>query len=158
MENPLAYVHKGHSNFSSSLFPFRSRQPCAMNINIPCSHTTGTNCYERFRRQQLLIKQLRKAVVNCAKGGGPRVPEEEIITEEELLGFGRLRENCKEETANGGIAELLECMEREAIMGEDEGKEPTDYNRRAQIFHKSSRVFQALKEGTNTTTPTATTS
>lgn len=31
-------------------------------------------------------------------------------------------------------------------MGEDEGRDPTDYNRRAQIFDKSSRVFQALRE------------
>lgn len=93
-------------------------------------------------------------VANCAKGEGPM--EEIIITEEELMGLERLREKCKEETMNGGIAELLECLEREAIMGEDEGKEPTDYNRRAQIFHKSSRVFQALKENTNTTTPTNT--
>lgn len=44
------------------------------------------------------------------------------------------------------MVELLECLEREAIMGEDEGREPTDYNRRAQIFDKSARVFQALKE------------
>ncbi|PKI46161.1 hypothetical protein CRG98_033419 [Punica granatum] len=46
-----------------------------------------------------------------------------------------------------GVVELLECLEREAIMGEDEGKEPHDYNRRARIFEKSSRVFRALREG-----------
>lgn len=46
------------------------------------------------------------------------------------------------------MVELLECLEREAIMGEDQGREPTDYNRRAQIFDRSSRVFQALKERT----------
>lgn len=45
-----------------------------------------------------------------------------------------------------GVVELLECLEREAIMGEDEGRDPTDYNRRAQIFDKSYRVFQALQE------------
>lgn len=71
----------------------------------------------------------------------------EIINEEELMGSERFREKCKE-TINGGIPELLECLEREAIMGEDEGKEPTDYNRRAQIFEQSSRVFQAIKEST----------
>ena len=42
--------------------------------------------------------------------------------------------------------ELLECYEREAIMGEEEGRSPLDYNRRAQIFDKSSKVFQALKQ------------
>lgn len=71
----------------------------------------------------------------------------EIINEEELMGSERFREKCKE-TINGGFPELLECLEREAIMGEDEGKEPTDYNRRAQIFEQSSRVFQAIKEST----------
>ncbi|KAL0003550.1 hypothetical protein SO802_017331 [Lithocarpus litseifolius] len=45
-----------------------------------------------------------------------------------------------------GLVDMLECLESEAIMGEDQGREPTDYNRRAQIFDSSSRVFQALKE------------
>lgn len=76
-------------------------------------------------------------------GGGGSVPELEQKLEEELAGMGRLRENCREVN---GVAELLECLEREAIMGEDEGREPNDYNRRAQIFDKSSRIFQALKE------------
>ncbi|KAL5733043.1 hypothetical protein ACOSQ2_032735 [Xanthoceras sorbifolium] len=67
-------------------------------------------------------------------------PEEE----EEWMKIGNLREKCKEERS--GTVELLECLEREAIMGDDEGKEPTDYNRRAHIFDKSSKVFQALKE------------
>ncbi|GAV67781.1 LOW QUALITY PROTEIN: hypothetical protein CFOL_v3_11285, partial [Cephalotus follicularis] len=64
--------------------------------------------------------------------------------EQEWLQLGGL--SCKEEK---GVVELLECLEREAIMGEDEGKDPTDYNRRAHIFDKSSRVFQALKERTS---------
>ncbi|KAL5799805.1 hypothetical protein ACOSQ4_032689 [Xanthoceras sorbifolium] len=68
-------------------------------------------------------------------------PEEE---EEEWMKIGNLREKCKGERS--GTVELLECLEREAIMGDDEGKEPTDYNRRAHIFDKSSKVFQALKE------------
>ncbi|XWS65619.1 hypothetical protein CRYUN_Cryun05aG0129200 [Craigia yunnanensis] len=62
--------------------------------------------------------------------------------EEEWMKVGRLGERCKERK---GMVELLECLETEAIMGEDQGREPTDYNRRAQIFDKSSRVFQALK-------------
>lgn len=60
---------------------------------------------------------------------------------------GRLRDKCGE--GRGGAVELLECLVREAIMGEDEGKEPNDYNRRAQIFYKSSTVFQALKQSTS---------
>lgn len=52
-----------------------------------------------------------------------------------------------------GLVDLLECLESEAIMGEDQGIEPTDYNRRAQIFDSSSRVFQALKEKEKHTHP-----
>ncbi|KAK7372901.1 hypothetical protein VNO80_06291 [Phaseolus coccineus] len=46
-------------------------------------------------------------------------------------GMTRFRHKCEERE---GVVELLECLEREAIMAEDVGKEPTDYNRRAQIF------------------------
>ena len=59
---------------------------------------------------------------------------------------------CKKErslsssSSSAELIELLECLEREAIMGNDEGREAIDYNRRAQIFDKSSKVFQALKE------------
>ncbi|GLT58795.1 hypothetical protein SLA2020_316610 [Shorea laevis] len=63
--------------------------------------------------------------------------------EECMASVGWFRHKCGEKR---GVVELLECLEREAIMGEDEGREPTDYNRRAQIFDKSARVFQALKE------------
>lgn len=44
------------------------------------------------------------------------------------------------------LVEELESLEEEAIAGKDEGREPTDYDRRARIFDESSRVFQALKE------------
>lgn len=53
----------------------------------------------------------------------------------------RWREKCRGE----GIIEVMECLEREAIMGEDHGREASDYNRRARIFDKSNRVFQVLK-------------
>lgn len=56
----------------------------------------------------------------------------------------RFRNKCGGE--GKGVVEMLECLEREAIMGEDVGKEPTDYNRRAHIFDTSSKVFQALRE------------
>ncbi|XP_029120344.1 uncharacterized protein [Elaeis guineensis] len=42
--------------------------------------------------------------------------------------------------------EELEVLEEEAIAGRDEGRAPTDYDRRAHIFSESSRVFQALKD------------
>ncbi|OIT38574.1 hypothetical protein A4A49_01138 [Nicotiana attenuata] len=77
---------------------------------------------------------------------GRKLEDEMGIEDQEL---SRLTDKCKGE---GGMVELLECLEREAIMGEDEGKEPMDYNRRAQIFYNSSRVFQALKEREATST------
>ena len=68
---------------------------------------------------------------------------------EEWLKLGRLEEKCG--GGGKGVVELLECLEREAIMGEDEGREPTDYNRRAKIFSTSSEVFQALKQHSDAT-------
>lgn len=91
--------------------------------------------------------------VECAKLGPATVAEFERELEEEMnpgggaewIRLGRLRDKCG---GRKGVVELLECLEREAIMGDDEGKDPNDYNRRAQIFDRSSRVFQALKERT----------
>ncbi|CAH2062591.1 unnamed protein product [Thlaspi arvense] len=77
----------------------------------------------------------------AASGGMLAELEREL--KEEMKEGGKWRGKCSE---RGGIAEVMECLEREAIMGEDEGREPGDYNRRADIFEKSSRVFQALKE------------
>ncbi|XP_054797361.1 uncharacterized protein LOC129302469 [Prosopis cineraria] len=70
--------------------------------------------------------------------------------EEERIEMARFRHKCGE---GKGLVELLECLEKEAIMGEDVGKEPLDYNRRAQIFDKSSRVFQALREHNSASSP-----
>ncbi|CAK9135908.1 unnamed protein product [Ilex paraguariensis] len=96
------------------------------------------------------------SVIECAKGGSVSEIEGELENEmnsedEECMGIGqkwmgiggKWRENCKERK---GIVELIECLEREAIMGKDEGREAADYCRRAQLFDKSSEVFQALKE------------
>ncbi|KAG1338940.1 hypothetical protein COCNU_04G012460 [Cocos nucifera] len=44
------------------------------------------------------------------------------------------------------LEEKLEGLEEEAIAGRDEGRAPTDYDRRAHIFLESSRVFRALKD------------
>uniref|UniRef100_A0A9I9DL05 Uncharacterized protein n=2 Tax=Cucumis melo TaxID=3656 RepID=A0A9I9DL05_CUCME len=81
-------------------------------------------------------------------GWGTSVAEVDI---EEWLKLGRLEEKCG--SGGKGIVELLECLEKEAIMGEDEGREPTDYNRRAKIFSTSSEVFQALKQHPDVVAP-----
>lgn len=81
----------------------------------------------------------------CSTGSASEV-ENELEAEMRLEEW--MRDKCG--GGRGGAVELLECLEREAIMGEDEGKEPTDYNRRAQIFYKSSTVFQALKQSAGT--------
>ncbi|CAI9767591.1 unnamed protein product [Fraxinus pennsylvanica] len=88
--------------------------------------------------------------VKCSKGGTAgweleRKLQKEMNMEEDIV--GNWKENCCRES--GGVVELMECLEGEAIMGEDEGKEAADYNRRAQIFDRSSRVFKALKESTD---------
>lgn len=91
-----------------------------------------------------------KLAVRCAKLGS--APEEEREIEKaaaEWVRAGRMGEKCGGE--GRGLAEVLECLEREAIMGEDQGTDPNDYNRRAQIFDKSSKVFQALKERSGAT-------
>ena len=54
----------------------------------------------------------------------PVTPDEE----EELT---QRREMCGGEV-NRGVWELLECLEKEAIMGDDDGRDPKDYNRRAK--------------------------
>ncbi|KAL1166676.1 hypothetical protein V6Z11_A06G212800 [Gossypium hirsutum] len=64
------------------------------------------------------------------------------MEKEEWMRDERVSERCK---GRKGMVELLECLETEAIMGEDQGRDPMDYNRRAQIFDTSSKVFQALK-------------
>ncbi|KZV42492.1 Voltage-dependent T-type calcium channel subunit alpha-1I [Dorcoceras hygrometricum] len=91
---------------------------------------------QRIPRKGQLVSKM-----GCAESAS--LSELDKKLEEELIGMERLSENCKE---IGGIVELLECLEMEAIMGEDKGIEASDYHRRADIFDKSSRVFLALKE------------
>lgn len=78
-----------------------------------------------------------QAAAECARQGSVPELKEEGGGEEEL-GVG-------EDLGGKGVVELMECLEQEAIMGEDVGRDPTDYSRRAEIFDKSSRVFQALR-------------
>ncbi|KAL2540007.1 Uncharacterized protein Adt_00985 [Abeliophyllum distichum] len=93
-------------------------------------------------------RELQKAVKKLIHSSEVEMKlQKEMNMEEVIVGSaGKWKENCRESV---GVIELLECLEREAIMGEDEGKEATDYNRRAQIFDTSSRVFKALKETTS---------
>ncbi|KAG2262621.1 hypothetical protein Bca52824_069700 [Brassica carinata] len=60
-------------------------------------------------------------------------------------GYAAAKSICGGE-ANRGMWELLECLEKEAIMGDDDGRDPKDYNRRAKIFDKSSKIFKNIKE------------
>nr|CAD1841841.1 unnamed protein product [Ananas comosus var. bracteatus] len=61
-------------------------------------------------------------------------------------GADPITEGEEEEEVEQELAEKLEGLEEEVMAGTDEGREPTDYDRRAHIFSESSRVFRALKE------------
>ncbi|KAG4963800.1 hypothetical protein JHK82_040477 [Glycine max] len=89
-------------------------------------------------------------VVGCAKWDLEADMKPQEDEEKGRSGMATFRHKCGERK---GVVELLECLEREAIMGEDVGKEPSDYNRRAQIFDRSSQVFQALKQLNNDVFP-----
>lgn len=94
---------------------------------------------EKQRNGAYLGLAARCASSSPGPGPGPvAVPVEETEWNE--------MRNWSEKCRVQGVVELLECLEREAIMGDDGGKEPTDYSRRARIFDKSSEVFQALKQ------------
>ncbi|CAB4301539.1 unnamed protein product [Prunus armeniaca] len=151
----LSLCHTKAHNFCSSSIPIhKTRDPSTLNPSWGLRLRPWQNHGLSLMQQRVDHKKSTSAVVvRCADTGCSSGPVSEIEGEleaeirpedgaEEWLRVGRLREKC----GDRGMVELLECLEREAIMGEDEGKEPNDYNRRAQIFYKSSRVFQALKE------------
>nr|DAD25756.1 TPA_asm: hypothetical protein HUJ06_027224 [Nelumbo nucifera] len=73
----------------------------------------------------------------------PELDGESNTTAEGWMKLGATKENCE---GKRGLVEVVECLAEEAIVGNDEGREPKDYSRRAQIFDKSSRVFTALKQ------------
>lgn len=157
MKGVSSYVADTHMFYSSPSLrncnhPLIS---CQQNVVYPCNFTLKVKPLVRdlsFNHYAGCAVQNRKKndgfVVGCANWGLEREPEAEIKTQEddEEKGIGRFRHKCGERE---GVVELLECLEKEAIMGEDVGKEPTDYNRRAHIFDTSSKVFQALKEEVN---------
>ncbi|KAB2026487.1 hypothetical protein ES319_D06G222700v1 [Gossypium barbadense] len=86
--------------------------------------------------------QSHGVVVGCMGWDSGLLAEKKQEEKEEWMRDERVSERCK---GRKGMVELLECLETEAIMGEDQGRDPMDYNRRAQIFDTSSKVFQALK-------------
>ncbi|ESQ40437.1 hypothetical protein EUTSA_v10014989mg [Eutrema salsugineum] len=88
------------------------------------------------------------AAARCVASGSGYAAAMEPITPEEEEELTQRRGICGGE-ANRGVGELLECLEKEAIMGEDDGKDPKDYNRRAKIFDKSSKIFKNNKEQRN---------
>ncbi|KAL1197056.1 hypothetical protein V5N11_024848 [Cardamine amara subsp. amara] len=85
------------------------------------------------------------AAARCVASGSGYAAAMEPITPEEEEELTQRRGICGGET-NRGVWELLECLEKEAIMGEDDGKDPTDYNRRAKIFDKSSKIFKEQRD------------
>lgn len=108
----------------------------ARNLAVPSSGS-----FLKLNKKQRNGVDLR-LVARCASSSPGPGPVAELVEETEWNEMRNWSERCRVK----GVEELLECLEREAIMGDDQGKEPTDYSRRARIFDKSSEVFQALKE------------
>ncbi|KAK7317035.1 hypothetical protein RJT34_00933 [Clitoria ternatea] len=139
------------SNANNPLVPCQSRFPCNMNVAKVRNSGLIEVVNNRYHGSCLLHKPKDNnglgSVVRCASWSTVTALERELETEmntkDQSIGMARFRHKCGE---GKSVVEMLECLEREAIMGDDVGKEPVDYNRRAQIFDRSSRVFQALKE------------
>ncbi|KAJ4883458.1 Uncharacterized protein Rs2_33551 [Raphanus sativus] len=91
------------------------------------------------------LKERRFAAARCVASGSGYAAAVEPITPEEEEELTQRRSICGGD-ANRGMWELLECLEKEAIMGDDDGRDPKDYNRRAKIFDKSSKIFKNIKE------------
>lgn len=129
-------------------------QFCTFSPKIGAFHPNALPFPVRINQQQSnsLKKEVPKLMVKCAKWDSASEAERKLVVgseegldiEEELK---RVNEKCR---GIGGVVELMECLEREAIMGEDEGREAIDYSRRALIFDRSSRVFQALQKQSQT--------
>lgn len=52
----------------------------------------------------------------------------EVETDDEGKGKSEMTRYREKFGERKGVIDLLECLEKEAIMGDDEGKEPNDYN------------------------------
>ncbi|CAN6301011.1 unnamed protein product [Urochloa humidicola] len=84
--------------------------------------------------------RLRARATSCGSGrtAGPVEAREDAVEVEPAAVVGEVEEAVL-------APEELEVLEEAAIAGVDEGRRPTDYDRRAHIFEESSRVFQELK-------------
>lgn len=149
METHICRTNKQPFYLQSPLHRTKSHQ----NFALPLTRLSF-KLKEKPKHRLCLSPRMNHGLVSgCAKCGSGSVAELERELEAEMnqegedwiMEMGKLREKCKERK---GMVELLECLEREAIMGEDEGREASDYSRRARIFDKSSIVFAALKERT----------
>ncbi|KAL9163670.1 hypothetical protein ABFS82_06G056000 [Erythranthe guttata] len=130
MERAICQVKTAHT-FRSSPILFTPK------IGFLCPSTV---CLRSVQNQQTVT------TLRCSKGdSSSSVLEVDKI----LMEINNIVEQEQELVGTNdkidGIVELLECLEREAIMGEDNGTNPTDYNRRALIFDNSSKVFKAIK-------------
>ncbi|CAH8324456.1 unnamed protein product [Eruca vesicaria subsp. sativa] len=85
------------------------------------------------------------AAARCMASGPGYAEAMEPIKPEEEEELTRRRGICGGEV-NRGVGEVLEYLEKEAIMGDDDGRDPKDYSRRANIFEKSSKIFKNVKE------------
>lgn len=124
-------------------------QACTKIITNPSPRTDKTLATVKAIPQTKLSLNAKKerwvAAARCVASGSGYAAAMEPITPEEEEELTQRRGICGGE-ANIGVWELLECLEKEAIMGDDDGREPTDYNRRAKIFDKSSKIFKNFKE------------
>ncbi|KAG8489906.1 hypothetical protein CXB51_015804 [Gossypium anomalum] len=125
----LCHTRTHPINTITKKFPKSSQMSyCRRLLRIPSSALGGV--------------QSHGVVVGCIGWDSGLLAEKKQEEKEEWMRDERVSGRCK---GRKGMVELLECLETEAIMGEDQGRDPMDYNRRAQIFDTSSKVFQALK-------------
>ncbi|KAG0489561.1 hypothetical protein HPP92_006424 [Vanilla planifolia] len=92
-----------------------------------------------FRRA--VAATLPRAVVKLDEVWPERMEEDD---KREVERKGELDEDEVGKKKTLGAKELEE-LEAAAMEGKDEGREPSDYDRRARIFYESSRVFGRLR-------------
>lgn len=124
-------------------------QTCTKIITNPSSRPHQTLAAVKAIQQTKLSLKSKKerwvGTARCVASGSGYAAAMEPITPEKEEELTQRRGICGGE-ANRGVWELLECLEKEAIMGDDDGRDPNDYNRRAKIFDKSSKIFKNIKE------------
>ncbi|KAL3622033.1 hypothetical protein CASFOL_034229 [Castilleja foliolosa] len=142
MESAISQVQTGNQFTALSILKPKNSVSCPFSVFLPVQ-----------KYQPSFQKEKRVLRVKCGKEVSSSSSVDKINMENGLSLDEEMKELINEKCRQGddGIVELLECLEREAIMGDDKGRDPNDYNRRALIFDKSSRVFQALHHLQNNT-------